>query len=237
VAPTRSPIAVATVGLTDDVIDGELERRRDAVRQVRFSPAPTKTETNRQTEAQTGRMQSHQRARAHRLPCSDKDVRLCVCPWLCVYICVCLSPCVCICMSVAVCVSVYVSLSVCVCGCDWSQAMLHAWTGYERHAFGHDEVRPVTNRTNDSWNGWGVTLIDALDTLWLMGLRAEFRRALVHVASLTFNSVRPLVPWLCVVSEGDGNSPWCAYSGRAYARAGCCLRVRGTHTFAYVRIA
>ena len=47
--------------------------------------------------------------------------------------------------------------------------MRHTWKGYETHAFGHDEIRPVTNRTNDSWGGLAVTLIDALDTLMLMG--------------------------------------------------------------------
>ena len=70
------------------------------------------------------------------------------------------------------------------------QAMEHAWAGYERHAFGHDEVRPVTNRTNDSWNGWGVTLVDALDTLWLMDMTEAFRRALTHVATINFRNVR-----------------------------------------------
>lgn len=29
-------------------------------------------------------------------------------------------------------------------------AFLHAWTGYSTHAFGHDELRPVTNGTTDS---------------------------------------------------------------------------------------
>lgn len=35
------------------------------------------------------------------------------------------------------------------------QAFAHAWRGYETHAFGHDEVRPVTNRTNDRCVGRG----------------------------------------------------------------------------------
>jgi len=33
-------------------------------------------------------------------------------------------------------------------------ALLHAWEGYEHLAFGHDELRPTTNITNDSWNGY-----------------------------------------------------------------------------------
>lgn len=41
-------------------------------------------------------------------------------------------------------------------------AFRHAWAGYRAAAWGHDELRPVTNRTNDSWGGFGVTLVDAL---------------------------------------------------------------------------
>ncbi|CDH49429.1 predicted protein [Lichtheimia corymbifera JMRC:FSU:9682] len=29
-------------------------------------------------------------------------------------------------------------------------AFRHAWNGYHQHAFGHDELKPVTNGTNDS---------------------------------------------------------------------------------------
>jgi len=39
-----------------------------------------------------------------------------------------------------------------------------------------------------SWNGWGVTLVDALDTLILMGLNAEYRRALQHVETIDFTA-------------------------------------------------
>ena len=49
-------------------------------------------------------------------------------------------------------------------------AFTHAWEGYRRHAFGHDEIRPTTNATNDSWGGFGAVLIDGLDTMMLMGL-------------------------------------------------------------------
>lgn len=33
-----------------------------------------------------------------------------------------------------------------------------------------EQIRPVSNETNDSWNGWGVTMIDGLDTAMLMNL-------------------------------------------------------------------
>lgn len=63
---------------------------------------------------------------------------------------------------------------------------MHAWRGYEKYAFGHDEIRPCTNATNDSWNGWGVTLVDGLDTMYLMDMKEEFERARDFVATLNF---------------------------------------------------
>ena len=53
-------------------------------------------------------------------------------------------------------------------------AMIHAWEGYKTHAFGHDEVKPVSGGYTSHWGGLGVTLVDALDTLWLMGLKDQF---------------------------------------------------------------
>jgi len=56
--------------------------------------------------------------------------------------------------------------------------MLHAWRGYERHAWGHDELKPVSRGSHD-WYGVSLlmTPVDALDTLLLMGLREEASRA------------------------------------------------------------
>lgn len=56
------------------------------------------------------------------------------------------------------------------------RAMQYAWKGYEKYAFGQDEVLPQSGRGNDSWGGQGITLVDSLDTLWLMGLKDEFWR-------------------------------------------------------------
>ena len=48
--------------------------------------------------------------------------------------------------------------------------LLHAWQGYERYAWGHDELKPVS-RTAHDWHGQSLlmTPVDALDTLLLMG--------------------------------------------------------------------
>lgn len=67
------------------------------------------------------------------------------------------------------------------------EAFLHTWRGYEKYAWGHDELRPVSNATNDSWGGWGATLVDGLDTAMLMGLDEEVARARKHVETIDFN--------------------------------------------------
>lgn len=36
------------------------------------------------------------------------------------------------------------------------------------------QVKPLGRKGNDNWGGMGVTLVDSLDTLWIMGLKAEF---------------------------------------------------------------
>ncbi len=58
------------------------------------------------------------------------------------------------------------------------QELLHAWRGYERYAWGHDELKPVSKTAKD-WYGDSLlmTPVDSLDTLILMGLRDEAEKA------------------------------------------------------------
>ncbi|KAI0046504.1 glycoside hydrolase family 47 protein [Auriscalpium vulgare] len=66
-------------------------------------------------------------------------------------------------------------------------AFLHAYGAYREHASGHDEVLPLTNGSVDSFNGWGLTVVESLDTMWLMGLRSHFDEAIGVVANMTFH--------------------------------------------------
>lgn len=54
------------------------------------------------------------------------------------------------------------------------EQFLHAWSGYHRYAWGHDELRPLTNDPFD-WYGTPLlmTPVDALDTMLVMGLKAQ----------------------------------------------------------------
>jgi mannosyl-oligosaccharide alpha-1,2-mannosidase len=70
------------------------------------------------------------------------------------------------------------------------EAFKHAWSGYSKHAIGHDELKPLSNATNNPFNGWGATLVDALDTMWIMGLKEEFENAVKHVAKIDFTTSR-----------------------------------------------
>ena len=51
---------------------------------------------------------------------------------------------------------------------------LHAWRGYERHAWGHDELKPLS-KTHRDWYDEPLlmTPVDSLDTMILMGLDGE----------------------------------------------------------------
>jgi mannosyl-oligosaccharide alpha-1,2-mannosidase len=62
-------------------------------------------------------------------------------------------------------------------------AMQHAWGSYEKRCFGSDELLPQSGRGQENWGGLGVTLVDSLDTLWIMGMHKEFQRARDWVAT------------------------------------------------------
>jgi len=68
-------------------------------------------------------------------------------------------------------------------------AFLHSWEAYKANAWGHDEVRPVSGEFSDSFNGWGATIVDALDTLLIMDLPAEYDLARQHVYDIDFHFI------------------------------------------------
>src|SRR5436190_1684239 len=66
---------------------------------------------------------------------------------------------------------------------------LRAWNNYERYAWGHDALRPLSKTAHD-WYGQSLlmTPVDALDTLILMHLDAEAERARsLIVSDLSFD--------------------------------------------------
>ena len=66
-------------------------------------------------------------------------------------------------------------------------AVKKSWMSYRQYAWAYDELRPLSRRRADTYGGWGVTLVDSLDTLWIMGLEQEFREAVQAVAFIDWN--------------------------------------------------
>ncbi|PSR81453.1 glycoside hydrolase [Coniella lustricola] len=51
-----------------------------------------------------------------------------------------------------------------------------------------DALLPVSGGGRDQFGGWAATLVDSLDTLWILGLRDEFDEAVDAVATIDFGS-------------------------------------------------
>ena len=67
-------------------------------------------------------------------------------------------------------------------------SFLHSWQGYKKHAWLKDEVTPVKAGFINSFSGWAATLVDALDTLWMMGLKEEFEDAVKSLDKIDFST-------------------------------------------------
>jgi len=49
------------------------------------------------------------------------------------------------------------------------EEFLHAWNNYKKYAWGRDELKPVSHGWIN-YMGVGLTIVDSLDTLYIMGL-------------------------------------------------------------------
>jgi mannosyl-oligosaccharide alpha-1,2-mannosidase len=61
-----------------------------------------------------------------------------------------------------------------------------AWASYRDKAWMKDALKPISGDYVDQFSGWAATLVDSLDTLWIMGLRDEFYEAVAAVAMIDF---------------------------------------------------
>lgn len=66
---------------------------------------------------------------------------------------------------------------------------LHAWSGYKKYCWGHDDLKPVS-KTCHNWYGPSIlmTPVDALDSLYLMGFKKEADETRDYIAkNLSFD--------------------------------------------------
>lgn len=57
-----------------------------------------------------------------------------------------------------------------------AEAFKHAWKNYKDYAWGHDNLKPISLNYHD-WFGLGLTLVDSLDTMYIMDLQDDFDEA------------------------------------------------------------
>jgi len=61
--------------------------------------------------------------------------------------------------------------------------MEHTWSGYKDIAWGADEPMPTRGSSNNRWGAMGMTILDSLSTLKLLGFEAYFREGVAWLAS------------------------------------------------------
>ena len=69
----------------------------------------------------------------------------------------------------------------------------HSWRGYKEHAWLKDEAGPLSGKAYDRFGGWAASLVDGLDTLWIMGLKEDFEEAVSAIKTIDFST--------CAVNE------------------------------------
>ena len=68
------------------------------------------------------------------------------------------------------------------------KTFLFSWDGYRSKAWRQDELSPVSGKHRNPFCGWGATLVDTLDTLWMMELKDEFEEAVDAVQDIDFTT-------------------------------------------------
>jgi mannosyl-oligosaccharide alpha-1,2-mannosidase len=80
----------------------------------------------------------------------------------------------------------------------------HSWDGYVKYAWGDNELKPVSKRGHSAAifgknSKMGATIVDSLDTLYMMGMMDAFNKAKDWVkVSLNMDEVYFNVYWLCL---------------------------------------
>ncbi|KAJ4137529.1 hypothetical protein NW768_003116 [Fusarium equiseti] len=66
------------------------------------------------------------------------------------------------------------------------QTFSRCWNSYKKHAWMADELSPISGGQVNPFGGWAATLVDSLDTLWIMDMRDEFNEAVAAVDKIDF---------------------------------------------------
>ncbi|WYZ41687.1 hypothetical protein EsH8_V_000582 [Colletotrichum jinshuiense] len=69
-----------------------------------------------------------------------------------------------------------------------AHAFRRSWASYSEHAWTWDELSPVSGHGRNTFGGWAASMVDGLDSLWIMGMHDEFRRAVRTVALMDWSN-------------------------------------------------
>lgn len=62
------------------------------------------------------------------------------------------------------------------------------WRSYHENAWMYDELAPRSGKGRNTFGGWAATLVDSLDTLWIMDLKSEFNISVSAVMDIDFEN-------------------------------------------------
>ncbi|KAJ7126138.1 glycoside hydrolase family 47 protein [Mycena epipterygia] len=62
-----------------------------------------------------------------------------------------------------------------------------SYSAYKQFAFGHDDLSPVSKSFSDGRNGWGASIVDAMPTMFIMGLEDIFEEAVNFSSHIDFS--------------------------------------------------
>lgn len=65
-----------------------------------------------------------------------------------------------------------------------------SWKAYRQKAWMHDQLSPLSGGFSDPFGGWAATLVDNLDTLWIMGFKADFEQAVRATMNIDISAVK-----------------------------------------------
>ncbi|KAI7945547.1 hypothetical protein MJO29_011935 [Puccinia striiformis f. sp. tritici] len=66
-------------------------------------------------------------------------------------------------------------------------AFTGAFDDYMKYGFPGDKVRPLSKTARNTGNGWSATLVDALDTLFVMNLQDRFTQGVAETLKIDFS--------------------------------------------------
>ncbi|KAJ7686657.1 glycoside hydrolase family 47 protein [Mycena rosella] len=75
---------------------------------------------------------------------------------------------------------------------DAQKIFVTSYNAYKEFTFGHDDLSPVSEGFSDGRNGWGASIVDAMPTMFIMGLEDIFEEAVNFSSTIDFSKSQTL---------------------------------------------